>query len=47
MSGWQSEEAYIVSAFTAVLERVEARFPKGTLWVLNRKSSSFTFSLVY
>lgn len=39
MSGWQSEEEYLVEQCTAVLARVEAKFPSGTLWVLNRTCS--------
>lgn len=39
VSGWQAEEAYLLRETTAVLSRVTAKFPDGTLWILNRMLS--------
>ncbi|BGP55618.1 hypothetical protein JCM8202_004879 [Rhodotorula sphaerocarpa] len=36
MSGWQASEMGYLRSVASVLDRVHARFPKGTLWVLNR-----------
>lgn len=36
MSGWQAEEAFLLQQCTAVLDPIYAKFPSGTLWVLNR-----------
>ncbi|SCZ88505.1 BZ3500_MvSof-1268-A1-R1_Chr2-1g04454 [Microbotryum saponariae] len=36
MSGWQSDEEYLLSQCEIVLERVIERFPEGTLWILQR-----------
>ncbi|GAA5984217.1 hypothetical protein JCM10908_006095 [Rhodotorula pacifica] len=36
MSGWQASEASYLRTMATVLDRVHARFPNGTLWVLNR-----------
>ncbi|KAL8281124.1 hypothetical protein RQP46_006482 [Phenoliferia psychrophenolica] len=36
MSGWQAEEEYLIQQTSDVLARVSAKFPDGTLWVLNR-----------
>ncbi|GAA5875921.1 hypothetical protein JCM3774_005817 [Rhodotorula dairenensis] len=36
MTGWQASEASYLRTMTTVLDRVHARFPNGTLWVLNR-----------
>ncbi len=36
MTGWQASEASYLRTMATVLDRVHARFPNGTLWVLNR-----------
>ncbi|BGP16385.1 hypothetical protein JCM10213_004928 [Rhodosporidiobolus nylandii] len=36
MSGWQANEQYLLSQCAAVLHRVYKKFPKGSLWRLNR-----------
>ncbi|GAA5820130.1 hypothetical protein JCM11251_005496 [Rhodosporidiobolus azoricus] len=36
MSGWQAQREYLIDQCTAVLERVYDRFPRGTLWRLNK-----------
>ncbi|KAM0753081.1 hypothetical protein T439DRAFT_323696 [Meredithblackwellia eburnea MCA 4105] len=36
MSGWQADEEYLLRQTSAVLSRISAKFPDGTLWVLNR-----------
>ncbi|SCV72008.1 BQ2448_4702 [Microbotryum intermedium] len=36
MSGWQSDEEYLLNQCEILLERVIERFPEGTLWILQR-----------
>ncbi|KAF9019876.1 hypothetical protein BDZ89DRAFT_1020519 [Hymenopellis radicata] len=36
LSGWQCDEAHIVRQYRAIVDKVEGRYPTGTLWVLNR-----------
>ncbi|KIM31719.1 hypothetical protein M408DRAFT_20945 [Serendipita vermifera MAFF 305830] len=43
-AGWQAEEAYILKQYLGIIERLESRYPKGTLWILSRaKLSLFTY----
>lgn len=39
MSGWQADEQYLFDHCESMLNRVVSRYPNGTLWQLNRKSS--------
>lgn len=36
VSGWQASETSYLKTMASVLDRVVARFPQGTLWVLNQ-----------
>ncbi|KIY72518.1 hypothetical protein CYLTODRAFT_417906 [Cylindrobasidium torrendii FP15055 ss-10] len=36
LSGWQANEALILKRYKGVVDRVQGRYPTGTLWVLNR-----------
>ncbi|KAK7443214.1 Mitochondrial outer membrane protein iml2 [Stygiomarasmius scandens] len=36
LSGYQADEAHIIKQYTAIVDSVEARYPNGSLWILNR-----------
>ena len=36
LSGWQADEEAIIRRYSGIVERVQGRYPTGTLWVLNR-----------
>ncbi|KAF5337705.1 hypothetical protein D9758_017342 [Tetrapyrgos nigripes] len=36
LSGYQADEAHIIKQYTAIVDSVEARYPSGSLWILNR-----------
>ncbi|TDL16298.1 hypothetical protein BD410DRAFT_795499 [Rickenella mellea] len=36
MSGYQADEAHIVKQYEAIVERIVARYPDGSLWILNQ-----------
>ncbi|KAH9989095.1 hypothetical protein BJV74DRAFT_838881 [Russula compacta] len=36
MSGYQADEKYILKQYKAIVDKLEARYPAGTLWILNR-----------
>ncbi|KAI8989806.1 outer membrane protein Iml2/Tetratricopeptide repeat protein 39 [Trametes punicea] len=36
LSGYQADEAHIVKQYRAVVDKLESRYPTGSLWILNR-----------
>ncbi|KAG5725885.1 hypothetical protein E4T56_gene5106 [Termitomyces sp. T112] len=36
LSGYQADEAHIIKQYKAIVTSIEARFPQGALWILNR-----------
>ncbi|KAF8888312.1 hypothetical protein BD779DRAFT_1611355 [Infundibulicybe gibba] len=36
MSGYQADEAHIIRQYKAIVDKIEARYPTGALWILNR-----------
>ncbi|KAF8548584.1 hypothetical protein OG21DRAFT_1516159 [Imleria badia] len=36
MTGYQADEAHIVRQYKGIVNRVSARYPQGTLWILNK-----------
>lgn len=36
LSGYQADEARIIREYEGVVRGIEARYPKGALWILNR-----------
>ncbi|THU91198.1 hypothetical protein K435DRAFT_674578 [Dendrothele bispora CBS 962.96] len=36
LSGYQANEAHIIKQYTAIVDSVQARYPDGSLWILNR-----------
>ncbi|KAI9509593.1 hypothetical protein F5148DRAFT_1186348 [Russula earlei] len=40
MSGFQADEKYILKQYSAIVDKLEAKYPTGTLWILNRAKIS-------
>jgi len=36
MSGYQADERYILKQYRAIVDKLQAKYPTGTLWILNR-----------
>ncbi|KAH6902081.1 mitochondrial outer membrane protein IML2 [Coprinopsis sp. MPI-PUGE-AT-0042] len=36
LSGWQADESKLINEVRGIIDRVEARYPEGALWILNR-----------
>ncbi|KAI0664762.1 outer membrane protein Iml2/Tetratricopeptide repeat protein 39 [Cubamyces menziesii] len=36
LSGYQADEAHIIRQYRAIVDKLEARYPTGSLWILNR-----------
>jgi Protein of unknown function (DUF3808) len=36
LSGWQADEAKLIEEIRGIIDRVEAKYPDGALWILNR-----------
>ncbi|RDB22979.1 Mitochondrial outer membrane protein IML2 [Hypsizygus marmoreus] len=36
MSGYQADEQHILKQYRAIVDNIEARYPEGALWILNR-----------
>ncbi|THH16482.1 hypothetical protein EW146_g4161 [Bondarzewia mesenterica] len=36
LSGYQANEAHIIKQYKVIVEKLESRYPTGTLWILNR-----------
>ncbi|KAH9901427.1 outer membrane protein Iml2/Tetratricopeptide repeat protein 39 [Cubamyces lactineus] len=36
LSGYQADEAHIIKQYRAIVDKLEARYPTGSLWILNR-----------
>ncbi|KAI0289831.1 hypothetical protein BC826DRAFT_1029792 [Russula brevipes] len=36
MSGYQADEKHILKQYKAIVDKLEAKYPNGTLWILNR-----------
>jgi hypothetical protein len=37
MSGYQSDESFLIGECEKILDHICVKFPNGTLWILNRK----------
>lgn len=38
LSGYQADEQRLLREYKAVVDKIEARYPNGALWILNRVS---------
>ncbi|KII88264.1 hypothetical protein PLICRDRAFT_175873 [Plicaturopsis crispa FD-325 SS-3] len=36
LAGYQADEAHIIKQYKAIVDKIEARYPTGALWILNR-----------
>ncbi|OBZ65787.1 Mitochondrial outer membrane protein IML2 [Grifola frondosa] len=36
LSGYQADESHIIKQYRAIVDKVESRYPTGSLWILNR-----------
>ncbi|CDO73644.1 hypothetical protein BN946_scf185014.g114 [Trametes cinnabarina] len=36
LSGYQANEAHIIKQYRAIVDKIESRYPTGSLWILNR-----------